>query len=51
LVGGLIIAILGIIGVYLAKVFSETKRRPCFIVRELYSPRTSQTLTKKEYHD
>jgi putative glycosyltransferase len=36
LIGGLIISFLGIIGIYLAKVFSETKRRPYTIVRDVY---------------
>ena len=36
LIGGLIILFLGIIGIYLAKIFSETKDRPYSIVREVY---------------
>ena len=36
LLGGLIISFLGIIGIYLAKVFSETKRRPYTVVREVW---------------
>jgi dolichol-phosphate mannosyltransferase len=32
--GGLIISILGIIGLYLGKVFDQTKSRPIFIVKE-----------------
>jgi putative glycosyltransferase len=39
LIGGLIISFVGIIGIYLAKVFSETKRRPYTIVREVYRVR------------
>ena len=40
LLGGLIIAFIGVIGIYLSKVFSETKRRPYTIVRQIYgSPR------------
>jgi polyisoprenyl-phosphate glycosyltransferase len=31
--GGIIIAILGIIGIYLGKTFDETKKRPLYIVR------------------
>jgi putative glycosyltransferase len=34
--GGLIISFIGIIGIYLAKIFSETKQRPYVIVREIY---------------
>jgi putative glycosyltransferase len=36
LLGGLLISFVGVIGIYLAKVFSETKRRPNTIVREIY---------------
>ncbi|WP_454722564.1 MULTISPECIES: glycosyltransferase family 2 protein [Cupriavidus] len=36
LLGGLIISFIGIIGVYLSKIFSETKRRPYTIVRKVY---------------
>lgn len=34
--GGLIISFVGIIGIYLSKVFSETKQRPYTIVREIH---------------
>lgn len=33
-IGGIIISILGIIGIYLGKTFDETKRRPLYIIRE-----------------
>lgn len=36
LLGALIILSVGIVGIYLSKVFSEVKRRPCTIVREVY---------------
>ncbi|MFO1321948.1 MAG: glycosyltransferase [Burkholderiales bacterium] len=36
LLGGLIILFIGVIGIYLSKVFSEAKRRPYTIVRQLY---------------
>ncbi|MCW5299437.1 glycosyltransferase [Herbaspirillum lusitanum] len=36
ILGGLIISFIGVIGIYLAKVFSETKQRPYVIVREVY---------------
>ncbi|SMD15972.1 glycosyltransferase family 2 protein [Rhizobium sp. RU36D] len=39
LLGGLIISFIGIIGIYLAGVFSETKQRPYFIVRTVYGAR------------
>ena len=34
--GGLIISFIGIIGVYISKIFSETKHRPYTIVRHIY---------------
>jgi len=34
--GGLVISFIGIIGIYLAKIFSETKQRPYVIVRDIY---------------
>jgi putative glycosyltransferase len=37
LLGGLTILCLGVIGIYLSKVFSETKQRPYTIVREVHS--------------
>ena len=36
LLGGLIISFLGIIGIYLSKIFSETKQRPYSIVRAIH---------------
>jgi dolichol-phosphate mannosyltransferase len=33
--GGTILTVLGIIGVYLGKVFQEVKKRPLFIVSEM----------------
>jgi len=36
LLGGLIISFLGVIGIYLAKTFSEVKRRPYTIVKEIH---------------
>jgi len=36
-IGGLIIGILGIIGIYLGKAFDESKKRPLYIVRRLTS--------------
>lgn len=39
LLGGLIIFFLGIIGIYLSKIFVEVKQRPYAIVREIYEGR------------
>lgn len=36
LLGGVIISFIGIIGVYLSKIFMETKQRPYTIVRQVY---------------
>lgn len=40
--GGMIISFVGVIGIYLAKVFSETKQRPYTIVREVHGRSKSQ---------
>jgi putative glycosyltransferase len=37
LLGGMIISFIGLVGIYLSKIFSETKRRPYTIVREIYA--------------
>jgi putative glycosyltransferase len=39
LLGGLIILFLGIIGIYLAKIFIEVKQRPYSTIREIYTGR------------
>jgi putative glycosyltransferase len=36
LLGGLIILFIGVVGIYLSKIFSETKQRPYTIVRQIY---------------
>ena len=37
LLGGIAISFIGVIGIYLSKIFSETKRRPYTIVRQVYA--------------
>ncbi len=37
LMGGLIISFIGVIGIYLSKIFNETKQRPYTIVRQIYA--------------
>jgi putative glycosyltransferase len=39
LLGGMIISFIGVIGIYLSKIFSETKQRPYTIVRGIYEKR------------
>lgn len=39
LLGGMIISFIGVLGIYLSKIFSETKRRPYTIVRQIYGKR------------
>ena len=34
LVGGVQLVAIGVLGLYVASVFRESKRRPCYIVRE-----------------
>jgi putative glycosyltransferase len=41
LLGGMIISFVGLIGIYLSKVFSETKQRPSTIVREIHGQSTA----------
>lgn len=41
LLGGMIISFVGIIGIYLAKIFAETKQRPSTIIREIHGRTTS----------
>lgn len=41
LLGGMIISFVGLIGIYLSKVFSETKQRPSTIVREIHGQSSS----------
>lgn len=36
LLGGMVISFIGVVGVYLSKIFSETKQRPYTIVRQIY---------------
>ncbi|ANJ74442.1 glycosyltransferase family 2 protein [Ralstonia insidiosa] len=36
LIGGMLMSCVGVIGIYLSKIFSETKRRPYTIVRQVY---------------
>ena len=36
LLGGMVISFIGIIGIYLSKIYSETKQRPYTIVRQIY---------------
>lgn len=35
--GGVIISFLGVIGIYLSKIFIETKNRPTYIIRKIYT--------------
>jgi dolichol-phosphate mannosyltransferase len=32
-IGGIIISVLGIIGIYLGKTFDESKKRPLYVIR------------------
>lgn len=37
LLGGMIISFIGVVGIYLSKIYSETKQRPYTIVRQIYA--------------
>ena len=41
LLGGLVISFIGVVGIYLSKIFSETKQRPYTIVRQIYAKQKS----------
>jgi putative glycosyltransferase len=41
LLGGMVISFIGVVGIYLSKIFSETKQRPYTIVRQVYAQRRS----------
>jgi putative glycosyltransferase len=36
LLGGLIVSFIGVVGIYLSKIFTETKHRPYTIIRQIY---------------
>jgi putative glycosyltransferase len=42
LLGGMISAFIGIVGIYLSKIYSETKRRPYTIVRSVFNERSDR---------
>jgi putative glycosyltransferase len=37
LIGGMVISFIGVVGIYLSKIYSETKQRPYTIVRKIYA--------------
>lgn len=37
IIGGMVISFIGVVGIYLSKIFSETKQRPYTIVRQIYA--------------
>lgn len=37
LLGGMVISFIGVVGIYLSKIFTETKQRPYTIVRQIYA--------------
>lgn len=39
LLGGMIISFIGVVGIYLSKIFSETKQRPYTLVKHIYAQR------------
>lgn len=41
LLGGMIISFIGVVGIYLSKIFVETKRRPYSIVRQVYAKQSN----------
>jgi putative glycosyltransferase len=53
LLGGLIILFLGIIGIYVAKIFVQTKNRPLSIVRQVYAvdDHLDRTEASSDHHE
>ncbi len=41
LLGGMVISFIGVVGIYLSKIFSETKQRPYTVVRHVYAKHTN----------
>lgn len=41
LLGGMIISFMGVIGIYLSKIFSETKQRPYTLLKKIYAKQSS----------
>lgn len=41
LLGGMIISFIGVVGIYLSKIFAETKQRPYTIVRQVYAKKSN----------
>lgn len=41
LLGGMVISFIGVVGIYMSKIFSETKQRPYTIVRQIYAKQKS----------
>jgi putative glycosyltransferase len=41
LLGGMVISFIGVVGIYLSKIFSETKKRPYTIVRQIYAKQSN----------
>jgi putative glycosyltransferase len=44
LLGGVIISFIGVIGIYLSKIFIETKQRPFTIVKKIYNDPQNKSL-------
>ena len=42
-IGGIIIAILGVLGIYLGKTYDETKRRPLYVINHTTFDARSRT--------
>ena len=42
LLGGILISFVGLIGIYVSKVFIETKKRPYTTIREIYNSKNKK---------
>ncbi len=50
LLGGMIMFSIGVVGIYISKIFSETKNRPYTIVRQIYESETNSPAALMEDH-
>ncbi|MEG0879669.1 MAG: glycosyltransferase family 2 protein [Janthinobacterium sp.] len=48
MLGGLIISFIGVVGIYVSKIFTETKQRPYSIVRAVHGTRQAPTAARGE---